>query len=513
MFRPIPLFLILVVTLLGCSKELEPLTIQPVSQKDPIPFQVMVYNVENLFDVDDIALFEDYEPDQYSPRHLLTKLKNTAKVVASLNGGKGPEIILFQECEGDQTPSKLTSDIGAAMDRFSGRSLEEVLSNRVASELKDLPSYAWLYKALEEEGITGYQVAVADYLPPPTADDGPTHVNTIFSRFPITETLTHHTKGARSILEVVVDVEGFPVRLFNNHWKSGASRAETEVIRVGNAKVLKRRLDAILLRDPNADIILGGDFNSHYNHAALFPNLPETGINDILGSQGDESAMVGQRGPDLYNLWFELPEVDRGSELYRGRWGTLMHIIVGRGLYDWNGIQIQDGSFRVVSIDGLNNHPVTGRPTRWVASGDGAGFSDHFPIVATFRVVFDNATDRWIDLKNPSRDASGPSSQPRFDYGSITAQGLPAWTAHEIPSKDQAGDFFTVQATVSRDRPFSVRVGEREYGIWSHKKSVRKAVFDSFSEGDSIHFIGEFGRYRGKWQFVIYDKSWIIQNE
>ena len=66
-------------------------------------FTVLAYNVENLFDLDGIAIYKDYiqdEPDDqftYGRRKLLTKLQNIAAVLKTFNAGLGPELILFQE--------------------------------------------------------------------------------------------------------------------------------------------------------------------------------------------------------------------------------------------------------------------------------------------------------------------------------------------------------------------------------------------------------------------------------
>jgi hypothetical protein len=45
-------------------------------------YKVVVYNIENLFDADGIAIYDQYRPfddkgnPQYTPAHLLTKLQN-----------------------------------------------------------------------------------------------------------------------------------------------------------------------------------------------------------------------------------------------------------------------------------------------------------------------------------------------------------------------------------------------------------------------------------------------------
>ncbi|HRE82432.1 MAG TPA: hypothetical protein PLN52_15405, partial [Opitutaceae bacterium] len=43
-------------------------------------FTVLVYNVENLFDADGIAVYDEYQPSLYTPAHLKTKVTNAARV-------------------------------------------------------------------------------------------------------------------------------------------------------------------------------------------------------------------------------------------------------------------------------------------------------------------------------------------------------------------------------------------------------------------------------------------------
>jgi hypothetical protein len=210
---------------------------------------------------------------------------------------------------------------------------------------------------------------------------------------------------------VLVEVDGAPLYVFANHWKSGASDPVTEEARVANARTLRTRVDEILRADPNADLILGGDFNSQYNHKQRNPRMKVTGLNDVLGSQGNELAVRGKQR-DLYNLWYELPPAERGSDTYRGEWGTLMHLIVSRGLYDYRGVQYVDNSFAVAKFPGLNVD-ATGVPVRWSGDGQtGSGFSDHFPISARFTTVKDGRTDRWIALQKASVEGRHGAERP-----------------------------------------------------------------------------------------------------
>lgn len=88
-------------------------------------FMLVAYNVENLFDVDGIALFDDYSPEHYGPQQFLVKLRNVATVLGTLQKGRGPEIILFQEIEADQTPGAEPVDYEGILKRYAGMSLEK----------------------------------------------------------------------------------------------------------------------------------------------------------------------------------------------------------------------------------------------------------------------------------------------------------------------------------------------------------------------------------------------------
>lgn len=86
--------------------------------------------------------------------------------------------------------------------------------------------------------------------------------------------------------------------------------------RRANATTLRTRLDELLATDPNADFIVAGDLNSHYNQKQRYRAMGTTAINDVLGSQGNELNLRG-KDRDLYNLWFELPSDQRGSDIYK----------------------------------------------------------------------------------------------------------------------------------------------------------------------------------------------------
>ena len=67
-------------------------------------FGVVAYNVENLFDVDDVSLYNDYRKGMYGINELENKLDAIVEVLQKIGGTSGPDIILLQEIEVDRTP-------------------------------------------------------------------------------------------------------------------------------------------------------------------------------------------------------------------------------------------------------------------------------------------------------------------------------------------------------------------------------------------------------------------------
>ena len=83
------------------------------------PFTAVVYNVENLFDADGLANYDDYQPAGYTPAHLRTKLRGIAEVLARYEDGRGADLILLQEIELDQTPATTVTDYAAFLQRYA----------------------------------------------------------------------------------------------------------------------------------------------------------------------------------------------------------------------------------------------------------------------------------------------------------------------------------------------------------------------------------------------------------
>jgi hypothetical protein len=310
----------------------------------------------------------------------------------------------------------------------------------------------------------------------------------------------HVLDQARDILEAELNVLGNPFVVYVNHWKSGASNPKREPIRVGNAEVLRGLIDARLAVNPQADILVAGDLNSHYNHSVLFPDMT-TGINDVLGSAGDEAFAQN----DLYNLWFELPPEARYTEVWRGRRGTLMHKLVTPGLYDAVGISYVDGSFDKLVIPGLNADQI-GRPLEWHGAGEtGGGASDHFPILARFSTAPFTATgalskgDDALDVELPL-NVDGFSGELDLKDGRFL---------NELSDSELApyvAQLYTVDATVLQIDPLRLKVGDRVWpAYYADPKFIEAGGLPDYiaNHGGRVRLVVQPNFWRGESQLIV----------
>ena len=467
---------------------------------EPLTFTVVTYNVENLFDADGFSMFDDYKVNSgYTPRKLLTKLQSIASVLKSVDDGDTPEIVLFQELEADFTPESTVEDYDAFLEMYSDTTVADMLDTEWSDAYAGYPASAWLLKALTDEGLTGYHVVTAEYR---GTESGSAHTNAIFSTFPIISHEAHPIVMARDIIEAELEVEGQSLFVYVNHWKSGASNPDREPIRVENAKVLRNLIDARLAADPNADIIIAGDLNSHYNHSALFPNIL-TGVNDILGSTGSESFYEN----DLYNLWFELEPEARYSEVWRGRIGTLMHMLITQGLYDHSGISYIDGSFDKLVIPGINADLI-GRPIRWHSAGEtGGGVSDHFPVYARFSVGVFKATAALSIGENVS-SYEYPLTVAQFNGDLNLTDGNFLNSLSDAALIPYVGQLYTVDAVVESIRPLRLKVGRRTWpAYYSDPSIIEEGGLPLYMKNHrgQARLVVQFNFYRGKSQLIVED--------
>ena len=472
----------------------------------------MAYNVENLFDVDRISSYDDYvesptDENSYGPSKLARKLKTITAVLKSVGNGRGPDVVILNELEIDHSPESKVSDLPEFLQKYSGTTYEKMLSSDLTDELRGIPAQAWLLKALEDEGLKGYAVVVGDV--PEAAQKHQDAITTgLLTRFPIVSKKTWETPSARGILETELEVGGAKVTILGNHWKSGAGNPAMENTRLGNAKTVRDRLDQILQEVPKSDVIIGGDFNTQYNQGHRYSFMTKTAIQDVLGSQGDAAMFKGEGKPDLYNLWFDVPPDQRFSDEYNGEWGTLIQILVTRGLGDGKGVDYVPGSFHQVRVPGVNSREPLGLPWRWTNYGPGWGASDHFPVMATFRVENgDSSSGKVLPQTSLPQKEAVKVGFDKIDRSKLrNASVLKNATPEELAKA--MGEFFIVEGTLSKIRPLEIDVDGKPYSLHSFDKNLKDAI-RVMAKGSQVKILGELGLFKGKLQFVVRDSSWI----
>jgi len=315
-------------------------------------FKVATYNVQNLFDlVRDGTEYEEYVPNTrmgWNKENAAVKYRNIARVIKDL-----------------------AADIVA---------LQEVESRKALISLND---------AVARKGRSYPYLAIADAKPSAVKC-------ALLSRFPILSKreIPVREKPSRNILAVTVQVDGTPLLLFVNHWKS---KRGPESMRLPYARALRKAINTL---SAGTDFIVLGDLNSNYDEwitfrakAKLNDTRGRTGINHILGTiQGSsmvtEEMLLGQKKRRLlYNLWLELKPARRWSYNFFGLKGSPDNIIVPRALYDNKGISYVDNSFERFTRRYLFKKRAVfqwRRAEHGKGRHIGMGFSDHLPIFALF---------------------------------------------------------------------------------------------------------------------------------
>ena len=338
-------------------------------------FKVATYNVENLFD----ANFQGTEYKEYIPgkhnwnkRMVDIKLNHTAEVICDLDA----DILGLQEIENSIIFEALLKRL-----------------KRVGCEYR--------YGAITHKKDAPIQVA-------------------LLSRFPIInqkELQVSYSPFVRNILEVEVEVEGHPLTLFVNHWKS-KSRKGVESKRIKYAKTLQKR---ILSLPAKREYIILGDLNSNYNaHLTLDKRLNDTngvtGIGDVLQTiinkkLAQEYQMLKAEKGVHYNTWQELPFKYRWSHKFYGNRSTLDHILLPSNMFDHQGIDYVNNSFKVFKTPYLFTKKGYINGWRYKNGKHMAkGYSDHLPIYAFFD------TKPYVDEKKRCHEKSSLRTNIEYLY-------------------------------------------------------------------------------------------------
>lgn len=312
--------------------------------------RVLFWNVENLFDTFNDSLTNDdaFTPsgnnhwNHYRYRH---KLKNIAQTLTAAGGWSPVEIVCLAEVEN-----------------------RRVLVDLVNETILKSHNYDIIHK--NSPDFRGIDVAIL-YNPQKFKVDT---FNFIRVNFP------DNSRTTRDILYVSGFLQKRKIHLFVNHWPSRfGGHMATEPKRIFTANLLRSKVDSIYDVEPNANIIITGDFNDEPEDKSLKLSL---------GCTNDTSSMT-TRG--LHNL-MEAKTGREGTHKFQGRWGILDQIIISTPLLKKrSGLSVIKNEAVIFKAPFLLEKDVTHLGTKlfrtYIGPKYNGGYSDHLPIYLDLQSV------------------------------------------------------------------------------------------------------------------------------
>ncbi len=305
------------------------------------------YNLENLFDTIDNTLINDEEflPSgirNYNTAIYRDKLTKLASVIAQMGTAytpDGPAILGVAEIENDTVLNDLIKETQLKKRNYQFVHYDSKDARGVDVGLLYNPTY--------------FSVIASDKL---------------FVSLPTGSKDAYYT---RDILWVKGKLNGELIHLYVNHWPSrSGGEKRSEPGRIAAAAVCRKHIDSILLKEPNAKIVVMGDLNDDPTNKSVEKVLKAVD-KDQLDQQGA-----------LFNPWLDLFRNGIGTLAYQDAWGLFDQIIVSKQWLNKD----QSGFFlyqpHVFNNEFLveNNGRYKGYPMRtWDGNSYRGGYSDHFP--------------------------------------------------------------------------------------------------------------------------------------
>ena len=179
----------------------------------------------------------------------------------------------------------------------------------------------------------------------------------------------------RDILYVRGEMGNNELHLFVNHWPSKYGGAEKTIpLRAAAGKTLRKGIENILIKTPNAEIIVMGDLNDEPNDPSVQMHLGATMNLEEIGSQNKI----------LWNVMEPWHRNENGSTYkYAGKDMVYDHLIISLGLTDNFGLSLVENSVNIFDGENYRQHggKYDGYPFRfWAGKRLLGGYSDHMPI-------------------------------------------------------------------------------------------------------------------------------------
>ncbi|HEY7424154.1 MAG TPA: endonuclease/exonuclease/phosphatase family protein [Gemmataceae bacterium] len=279
------------------------------------------------------------------------KVKNLTEVLASLNDGKGPDILALAEVEAESQAAE---------------QLMDALNKAIKPEA---PPYQHI---LKKNPHSGREIVTA-----------------ILTRLPVVVGRTQLIGSRLRILEGHITMDGQDLTVLATHWTSRLSD-ESGIRRAKYGDQIYGRFRALYKVDPDVSLLVCGDFNDNPDDPSVTKHLRATGdLNQIRA--GDD--------PPLYNVFADLWAKNKGGKevgthFYHGKGSIFDHIVVSPGMVNGKGgwqclvdtAQIVKHRF-VVPRGPNRGHPLRFGDKEEEVSLEERGVSDHLPVTVRLKVT------------------------------------------------------------------------------------------------------------------------------
>lgn len=306
------------------------------------------YNFENLFDTLDTPGVRDTEFSPAGSKHYGTEI-----YVDKLN--KLAEMV--QEVAADVTPDGL-SILGVA--EIENRSVLEDFVRHPKIADRDY-QIVW-YDSPDKRGIDVALLYQEKYFQ--VESSKPLYLD-IF-------TPDGDTVFTRNILLVSGNYDGEPLHIMVNHWPSrSGGEAASRYRRNAAALRAKMAADSIFAEDPDAKIMIMGDFNDD----PISPSVAE-----VIAAKG---RLKRVKPGEFYNPWYDMFRKGLGTLAYRDAWSLFDQILISYALTesDQAGYRFYQANIHKKPKMLQKTGQYKGYPFRsFVGDTYMGGYSDHFPV-------------------------------------------------------------------------------------------------------------------------------------
>jgi len=303
------------------------------------------YNVENLYDTEKDPIADDSEflptgTYQWTEERYNHKLKNLSVVISQIGKELGGVVVLGV-CEVEN---------------------ERVMNDLVAQELlKPLKYKVAHHDSPDRRGIDVAFIYQSERFEFISLQD----FELVIPEYP-----NFRTRDQLLLVGVLDNID--TLYLIANHWPSKrGGEARSNPLRMAAAKLTRSIVDSILNVNPNAKIIIMGDFNDNPNAKSITQGLRAKGkINDVTRF-------------DIFNPMWKMHRDGIGSYAFRDSWELIDQIMVSYALLHPKPNTFRYVSAHVFSANFLLNKSGSfrGYPFRSYAGGSYVGgYSDHLPV-------------------------------------------------------------------------------------------------------------------------------------